>query len=106
MLIFKVNVNVEANRVDLDQADTVRALRSGSPVFNQMVQVYTVQPRSHSAEIYYDKYIVKGDQIMNYIHFPSLLSTHDLHHVPLELGIFSARHFKVVLGMFLSFFFH
>ena len=33
--------------VDLDHAASVRALRSGSPMFNQMVWVYTVQPRSH-----------------------------------------------------------
>ena len=39
MLMLKINVHVEANRVDLDQAASVRAVRSRSPMFNQMVQV-------------------------------------------------------------------
>ena len=42
MLILKYIVNVEANIVDLDQAASVRAARSGSPMFNQMVRVYTM----------------------------------------------------------------
>ena len=42
MLILKFNVNVEANIVDLDQAASVRAARSVSPMFNQMVRVYTM----------------------------------------------------------------
>ena len=40
--ILKYIVNVEANIVDLDQAASVRAARSGSPMFNQMVRVYTM----------------------------------------------------------------
>ena len=40
MLILKYNVDVEANMVDLDQAASVQAARSGSPMFNQMVRVY------------------------------------------------------------------
>ena len=42
MIILKYNVNVEANIVDLNQAASVRAARSGSPMFNQMVRVYTM----------------------------------------------------------------
>ena len=42
MLILQYNVNVEANIVDLDQAASVRAVRSGSPMFNQMFRVYTM----------------------------------------------------------------
>ena len=42
MLILKINVNVKANRVDLDQTASVQAARSGSPMFNQMVRVYSV----------------------------------------------------------------
>ena len=39
MLILKYIVNVEANIVDLDQSASVRAARSGSPMFNQMASV-------------------------------------------------------------------
>ena len=39
MLKLKINVHVEANKVDLDQAASVPAVRSRSPMFNQMVQV-------------------------------------------------------------------
>ena len=42
MLILKINVNVEAKIVDLDQVASVRAARSGSPMFNQMVRVYSM----------------------------------------------------------------
>ena len=39
MLILKIYVHVDANRVDLDQAASVRVVRSRSPMFNQTVRV-------------------------------------------------------------------